>query len=98
MFFLLYWTLKAIAYFLMALAFVAYLVGLVAWTVLRVTMRVTATLVLRLLARGPRAARDQDALQSPTGEDQVPVRDADRVGVDDGGLTPALSLYLVDRH
>lgn len=95
MFFLLYWTLKAIAYFLMALAFVAYLVGLVAWTVLRVTMRVTATLVLRAAGR-PRARREGEELAAADREDEHPVLDTRSVGAD--GLTPALSLYLVDRH
>lgn len=96
MFFLLYWTLKIVAYFLMGLFFAAFFVGLVMWTLLRVIV----SALFHLFAGRPVARRDEPVDQPAAREDQIPTFGSYRVSVDDdrGGMTPALEQYLVERH
>lgn len=97
MFFLLYWTLKVIGYFLMALYLAAFLAGLIMWTIARVAVRLLLALVLHLLGRRPAAQVDdlhRDRVGAAEGED-VPVQVSPLL---DQEFTPALRAYLVGRH
>jgi len=93
MWYLLHLTLRALWYLIAGCFLAAFFVGLLLFTLLRVTV-VASWRLSQHLARRPGPGGDESAGDLPVGEREPAVVDAYRGGVDDD-LSPVLHRYLV---